>query len=448
MLQGVAVAAALAVPLPSSADELGKGSWLADVSFDVGVTVEAQGAFRWNDSVGQMGELSVTPELTIGIPSGFELVAIARGRGDVFDALEPGQPDQGTRAPQSRRLLIGDDGDLELRELYLQGDVGDVFARLGKQQVVWGQSDGLKVLDVVNPQSFREFILDDFADSRIPLWSALVEVPIGETMLQVVWLPDQTYNDIPDPSAAFEPTSPLVVPSPMAGTRVIQRDADRPSNVFADSDVGARLSAFLDGWDLTLNYLYHFPDSPGFFLAPTLTPSGPAVTVTPRYERSHLVGGTFSNAFGDFVVRGEAAYSTNRLFSASPTGDPDGVAHSGEFGYVLGLDWYGLDDTMLSAQVFQSVTVEDPTGMLRDRLDTNFTLLARHDLLNDDLTLDVIWLTNVNEADGLVRPKVSYKVTDDLDVWLGLDVFYGDGDGLFGQFDDQDRVTTGLKWSW
>ena len=239
-----------------------------------------------------------------------------------------------------------------------------------------------------------------------------------------------------------------MAPNPVPGVASIPLDASRPSNILTDSDVGLRVSGFLDGWDLTANYLYHYPDTPGFFLAPTVTAAGPAMTVTPRYERSHLFGGTFSNAFGDFVVRGEAAYSTNRLFVANPTMDADGVAKSDEISYVLGLDWYGVEDLMLSAQAFQSITLSDPTGMVRDQVDTNFTFMARHDLLDGDLTLDVIWLTNLNEVDGLVRPKVNYKIRDDLDVWLGLDLFYGDNDGVFGQYDDQDRVTTGLKWSW
>ena len=447
---GPALALVLAAtPLLAVADEEpSQGGFLADLSIEGGLTVEAETALRWNDSVGQMGQVLVTPEIELNLPEGFSLVVMGRGRGDIFDELEPGKPDQSTRAPQTRRLLIGDDVDLELRELYLEGEIGDVFGRIGKQQIVWGQADGLKVLDVVNPQSFREFILDDFADSRIPLWSALVEVPVSEAVLQFIWIPDQTYNDIPDPGAAFEPTSPQVATSPLPGITAIRADADRPSDFLADSDVGLRVSGFLDGWDLSLNYLYHFPDTPGFFLSPTVTPAGTAVMITPRYERSHLVGGTFSNAFGDFVVRGEAAFSTDRLFVANPVGDPDGVAETDEIGYVLGLDWYGLDDTMLSAQAFQSITLSDPSGMERDQVDTNFTFFARHDLLDGDLTLDVIWLTNVNQADGLVRPKINYEVTDGLDVWLGLDFFYGDDDGVFGQFDDQDRVTTGLKWSW
>ncbi len=44
----------------------------------------------------------------------------------------------------------------------MEADWGKSYFTFGKQQVVWDKADVLKVLDVVNPQSFRELILEDF----------------------------------------------------------------------------------------------------------------------------------------------------------------------------------------------------------------------------------------------------------------------------------------------
>jgi hypothetical protein len=33
-----------------------------------------------------------------------------------------------------------------------------------------------------------------------------------------------------------------------------------------------------------------------------------------------------------------------------------------------------------------------------------------------------------------------------MNIWLGADVFYGDPDGFYGQFDDEDLVTVGFDW--
>ncbi|MGD8956988.1 MAG: RNA polymerase-associated protein rapA [Chromatiaceae bacterium] len=67
-----------------------------------------------------------------------------------------------------------------LRELYMDTNVGDWDLRLGKQQVVWGTADGIKLLDIVNPTDYRELNQNAFEDSRIPVWMINAERYIGE----------------------------------------------------------------------------------------------------------------------------------------------------------------------------------------------------------------------------------------------------------------------------
>jgi hypothetical protein len=57
-----------------------------------------------------------------------------------------------------------------LRELYLDTSFGDWDLRIGKQQVVWGTADGIKLLDNINPTDWSEFNQNTMADARIPVW--------------------------------------------------------------------------------------------------------------------------------------------------------------------------------------------------------------------------------------------------------------------------------------
>jgi hypothetical protein len=52
----------------------------------------------------------------------------------------------------------------------------------------------------------------------------------------------------------------------------------------------------------------------------------------------------------------------------------------------------------------------------------------------------------VNQGDGMLRPKASYELRDDLQVWLGVDLFYGTREGVFGEFGRDDRVVLGFEW--
>ena len=389
----------------------------------------------------QKAELIFTPEIGLEIGNSMRLTAIGRLRADLADELEPGQPEQHNRSTFSKRLFLGNHVDIELREFYVDGEIGNTFLRIGKQQVVWGQADGLKVLDILNPQSFREFILDDFDDSRIPLWMVNAEIPVGEATLQLLWIPDNTYDDIPEPGATFSFTSPLIVPEIPPGVPVTVLPVNRPKDFVTDSDVAAKISVFAGGWDLSLNYAYHYFDRP----VARREISTVGITVSQNYERTHLVGGTFSNVFGDITLRGEVGYSSARFFLSNDINATDGIIESGEISYVLGLDYQGWRDWFVSAQIFQSFVSDSNPGLVRDTTETTATLLIRRDFMNDALTAEALLIQSLNQNDGVLQASVNYEWRTNVRLKIGADVFYGDSEGLFGQFDQNDRVSIGIE---
>jgi len=378
----------------------------------------------------QKSEILVIPEIEIDLPMQSKLTGIARIRADADKSIDP-----------------DDQTDVELRELYLQTDIGRSLWTLGKQQVVWGKADGLKVLDVVNPRDFREFILDDFDNARIPLWMVNAEIPIEDVTLQLLWIPDQTYHKFASTKGLYAFRSSTLVPTVPADVVVDLQNPTEPDHRFGDADWGFRLSSFWKGWDLSANYLYHYSDTPVLFRELSTTPTGVKATMTPRYERSHLIGGTFSNAFGDLTLRGELGYSTDRYISTNDATDSDGIVKNNELAYVMGLDWYGFSDSLVSLQFFQTRLSQNKKQMIRDGLDSTLTLLLKRVFLNDTLSSEILWLHNIDMGDGLLRPKVSYDLNDEIQLWLGVDVFYGDDDGLFGQFTERDRFVSGIEIS-
>lgn len=408
---------------------------------DLSTVLEVEGGMETREGDAQKLDVALVPELTLGLPRDLRLTVIGRFRADPVDELEPGQPTEPTRAIASERIFVGDAFEAELRELYVDAALGPAFLRVGKQQVVWGQANGLRVLDVVNPLHHREFILPDFEDRRIPLWTLNAEVPLGPVLAQLLWVPDRTYDDVPAADAAFAMTSPRLVPQAPPDVPVQVREPERPNAFVGGSDAGVRLSAFARGWDLTFNYFYHHADRPVLFQSR----GSEGVVVTPRYERTHLVGGTFSNAFGAYTVRGELGISSNRYVLTTNPADADGVHRTTEGSSVLGLDYGGFDDTLVSVQLFQSVLADRPDGVVRDRIEHQATLLVQRDFLNRVLRTELLAVQSLNHGDGLVQLDVDYTYRTGVVVTLGADLFYGDRAGLFGQFRARSRVTAGVE---
>lgn len=383
-------------------------------------------------------------EFSSDVTDDVRLFGLGRVRYNMINRLDYGAPgDEAHRQRLDRQFLVGD-GELELRELYIDGYAGDMFYRLGKQQIVWGQADGLRVLDVLNPFDFREFILPEFDDYRIPLWTTNIELPLADGTAQLVWIPDQTYDQTPvfGSGAAFEFSSPLFVPQVPSSSSVTIDRTSRPSRFFADSDVGVRYTTFKGGWDLSVNYLYHFQDTQ--ILRRTVDDNG-AVAITPGYERTHLIGGSFSNAFGAYTLRGEVGYSTNRYFITTDPSDSDGVVETPELSSVIGIDYQGIRDVFLSGQIFTNYITSFQEGLTRPKNETKLTLLYEHKFMNDLLTTKLQLIHSVNDSDGLIRAGAAYDFRSNVVLKAGLDFFYGSKNGLFGQFQNNDRATIGIE---
>lgn len=84
-----------------------------------------------------------------------------------------GFPNQPFGATQNETEKLDDFDNEMIRELsikYTDND-GRFQVKVGKFQRGWGQSDGLRLIDVIHPQDLRErFVMRDAQDIRIPTW--------------------------------------------------------------------------------------------------------------------------------------------------------------------------------------------------------------------------------------------------------------------------------------
>jgi Protein of unknown function (DUF1302)/AMIN domain len=417
----------------------------AATQFEVSGTWEQEWAYQTDDTGNQKFEALLEPRLDVYLPSGSRLVGIARIRLDAVGDLGPfsSRPDNysGANGP----IYNDEYAELSLRELYLDTQWAEIYWRLGKQQVVWGQADGIKVLDVVNPQSFREFILDDFDDSRTPLWMVNAEVPLGEGGLQLLWIPDTTYHELAEAGSPYFLTSPKWVPSIPAGTGVQVASFDKPDNPLEDSDLGVRYTAFWGGWDISLNYLYHYQDYPVLYQQLETQNRADVLRITPTYKRNNLIGGTLSNAFNELTLRAELAYSTDTYHTTSSPSNR-GIGNSSEFASVMALDWQYNGNGLLSAQWFLSHLPDYSRDIVRDENEHTVSLLFQQAFANETWQLRVLGLYSLDDEDTLLQLKLKYWLLGNLELWVGGDFFNGTQRGTFGQFNEASRALLGFEY--
>src|SRR4030042_404093 len=145
-----------------------------------------------------------------------------------------------------------------LRECYVDVVTDNLDMRLGKQQVVWGTADGVRILDLINPLDYREWTLKDYIDSRIPLWMINAEGKLlMNGQLQLLLIPDYEANYYPPSGAPF--TLRTVRLGAEAATKITTMTIDeKPKRTFENTKIGLRWKDVIEGHGLeyTLNYLH------------------------------------------------------------------------------------------------------------------------------------------------------------------------------------------------
>jgi hypothetical protein len=289
---------------------------------------------------------------------------------------------------------------LDLREALLEVTAGDVDVYLGKQQVVWGKTDGFRVTDVVNPLDYRNTTATEFLDSRIPLWMLNLEYyPSMDHSVQVLLIPDTQFAKIPE------------VPVPNGVT------VNKPDVSLENTKYGLKYSGFLKGWDVTLNYLYSWNDIPAF--TRSIMPDG-AMSLTPEHHRLHIVGGTFATVVWDGVLRGELAAQLDAAFSTTDPADRDGIVKRPQLAYAVAYerDWF---DVHWLLQAFQQRITNYDTYISEEETMSFLTLNGSKTFLRETLEASSSVVYDIDGEQWTFHPELAYAYNDAVKLTCGVE---------------------------
>lgn len=386
------------------------------------------------------GLLELVPSLDLALGDESSLITSARLRVDSEDELEPGRPDIDTFAPGSQPLHLGSSGTLELRDFYVEIRSENGLARVGKQQIVWGRLDGIKVLDIVNPQYFREFILDDFADSRISLWSAYFDYNLGNWRAELALVPDGTGHAIPGAGAWFELTAPRFRYGAAPNEPDLPVVTESPGHLLDDAGAGVRLSRQFDTLELALVAYSGMDPEP---IGRLMIIDG-AAAVERSYERLGTLGFSVDMGLGSAVLRAEYAYHPDRTFNTRSPGQLDTVTLDQHRG-AIGLDVDGPLGIFVNVQYLVDTISAAPVDLVRPNQDRLATLFLRRSFSYDSVIVTARWYHSFTDDDDLAAFSVKYQINDSTSIGIAAQLFSGIDAGLFGQFRDRDRLTLSLS---
>lgn len=327
-----------------------------------------------------------------------------------------------------------------LRENYIDYSAGNWDFRFGRQNVVWGEMVGLFFADVVSARDMREFILPEFDQMRIPQWAARAEYFADDLHAELLWIPIASYDNIGKPGANFYPNQPAP-----PGFTTQYRQELRPERSVDNMNYGLRLSTLKNGWDVS-GFYYRSTDINQTFYRDLVIAPRPTVIYQARHDRIHQFGSTLAKDFGDIVLKGEAVYTRGRSFTSLNAMDSDGVAPQNTMDWAAGLDFTLPAESRLNVQIFQRQFFNYNTDLISDKRENGYSLLLNSKFFNN-WEAQALFISSANRSDWLFRPRLTWSFERNWRLLLGADIFKGSPLGMFGRYDQQDRLYSEIRYS-
>ncbi|MBD77349.1 MAG: hypothetical protein CL840_00245 [Crocinitomicaceae bacterium] len=330
----------------------------------------------------------------------------------------------------------------DFRELYMDVHSKKVDVRIGRQQIVWGQADGVFITDIVSPLNLTEFLLWDFNEIRMGVNAVKFKYyPTQDQTFELVWIPIFTPSIVPSGNSIWKPQRDFPAPPSFDSSKIAV-----PSNI-ENSEFFARYSLSKSAFDLQLIGTYTWEDLPSISVQKNVDTNMAltGITITPEHKRLCMAGGNVSADLLGFIARGEVAYYHGKQFQTADPMDSDALIQKDYLNYVVGLD-KSMGTWKLSGQFIQKVIFDYNENILEDEIGNLMTVMVNKSMFREQVRLELFSYIGLTDEDALVRIRGYYFPYDGISIELGTNLFLGDK-GTFGQYHNNSMIYTRIKYS-
>lgn len=326
---------------------------------------------------------------------------------------------------------------IELREAYLSYTKGNLDLRVGRQIVVWGVADALRLTDCVSPFDYTEFLAQDYDDIRMPVNALRAKYTMGAVTLEAVCNPVADFFILPTDER--NPWAIRLSSSPLPYT--IDLESGKPEKRLKNMEFGGRITVNLSGVDFSVSALRTWNKQPAF--CPELSANGKSLRIVGKYHRMTMLGADCSLPIGKFVVRAEIA---DYIGEAQSVGLGQNAVQRNSLNALAGLDWYPGNDWNVSLQYCHKYTSGNLDGLSAYRNAGLATARLAKELLRNTLKLSTFAYIDVTNGGIFNRFSASYSLNDQIELTAGYDYFHADK-GMFQMYAKNSEAWVKMKYS-
>lgn len=336
--------------------------------------------------------------------------------------------------------------EVELFEAYIEGNIYEnLEARLGRQVVVWGKSDTIRVTDILNP-----------IDNRRPGYQDLESIYLPTTMLKFdyqydthwrispIVILEQRFTKDPPLGSVYHPASPEETYSEFVAQGKTLYTIEHES--YNDPTFALSIGGEFQGWDVNF-YAARVYEARGYVPRDELE-NPDIIHKKFKHNKTNMFGAAANLVEGEWLFKAEFAYFDNLTY----TSDQEDGLHRAD--YLVGLEYNGIADTTLSYDFVLRHFIEDdfnlqvPLENFYGQNTYQHALRITSSFQRD--TLDANYLISLYGKDldegGYQRAWIDKELADALNTQFGLIDYFG-GSPLFDKVEDQVVVFMDISYS-
>ncbi len=314
--------------------------------------------------------------------------------------------------------------ELRLYDAYIEGSLQEnIDFKLGRQVVVWGRSDTIRITDILNPLDNRRPGIVDIEDLRLPVTMAKIDWFIGDWRITPIAILEQQYSLNPPFGSAF---------NPMKNPHITEKN---------DKDISYALSigGEFSGWDMNF-YAARIRDDLGYI---DFSKQQPLLV----HDKVNMLGTALNILSGSWLYKAELAYFNGLKFTSTQN------KNFQRTDLLLGVEYKGIADTLFSYDIslrhfnsYDTKLLHEPNPLEQDTYQHAFRVSS--DFMNATLTANyLISLFGKNlDQGGFQRFWVKYELADGVYSNAGI-VDYIGGSKLFDQVKNSDMFFIDISYS-
>lgn len=325
----------------------------------------------------------------------------------------------------------------ELGEAYMTLDSRYLDLIIGMQQIRWGEADSLSTFDIINPIDFRNPIATARSSQRLSVGAVDLRVNLaGAGLFDVVLIPFPRFSRLPEYGSPWEDSSLRTLRQYDHSGFVQRQSEDGPF----EPEAAARLKFFHPGYDVAFLFYRGYEHKPLYTL--NVDRQRMQARVKEVYEPYTAFGINTAISLWDSTFRGEFTIKAGYPFQS----DELTVERRTDYEAILGWDRNFLTNLNVNLQAF-SFSHDGNTVLGKDRNRYGASWSVSDKFLGESLTAGIRGELFANNGDYCVELFSEYEYNDDLHFLISYMLFGGNSNNDLGQYDKNDHLSFGIKYS-